>query len=213
MGARFPEATAEAGAPAEHAPTARGRRRREAIVDAATELFDQRGFHATSIDDIGAAAGISGPGLYRHFGSKDELLIAVFDRIWDRLRPAVEAAADRPPTEAIGLLVDAHVDLAVDDSAALLLLIRELRNVPDGYQRAAARNRRRYVDAWVAPILALHPELGEPGARTVALAAHGCIDSAAITPEVGEREIRRNHLRRLATALVTGAGRTVEAPQ
>ena len=196
-------APAEAGTRSGRAPTARGRRRREAIVDAATALFDQQGFHATSIDDIGAAAGISGPGLYRHFGSKDELLIAVFDRIWDRLRPAVEGAADLPAEEALALLVDAHVDLAVDDSAALMLLIRELRNVPEGYQRAAARNHARYVDAWVRPILALHPDLDEPGARVVAHAAHGCLDSAAINPGVGDPDGRRAQLRGLALGVIT----------
>lgn len=184
------------------APTAHGRRRREAIVDAATDLFDRRGFHATSMDDIGAAAGISGPGLYRHFRSKDELLIAVFDRIWDRLRPAVEAADGTAAEEALARLVDAHLDLAVDDSAALMLLIRELRNVPEGYQRAAARNHRRYVDAWVGPIRALHPALDDEQARTVAHAAHGCLDSAAINPGVGDRSDRRARLRALAMALV-----------
>lgn len=189
--------------PPDEAPTAHGQRRREAIVDAATILFDRGGFHATSMDDIGAAAGISGPGLYRHFASKDELLIAVFDRIWDRLRPAVEAAAGAPPREALRLLVDAHVDLAVDDSAALMLLIRELRNVPEGYQRAAARNHRRYVDAWVAPIVALRPGLDDEQARVVAHAAHGCLDSAAINPGVGGLADRRDRLRALALTMVS----------
>lgn len=196
---------ARAGEAAGRAPTARGRRRREQIVDAATELFDQQGFHATSIDDIGAAAGISGPGLYRHFGSKDDLLIAVFDRIWDRLRPAVENAADLPAEEALALLVDAHVDLAVDDSAALMLLIRELRNVPEGYQRAAARNHARYVDAWVRPIQGLHA-LDDADARVVAHAAHGCLDSAAINPGVGDPDERRERLRGLAMTLITRGG-------
>lgn len=185
------------------APTARGRRRREAIVDAATALFDAQGFHGTSIDDIGAAAGISGPGLYRHFDGKDAILTAVFDRIWVRLRPAVEDAADRPPREALETLIDAHVDLALADSAALMLLIRELRHVPEDYQRLAARNHGRYVEAWTTPIHRLHDgALEEDEARAVALAAHGLIDSAARQPDVIPPEARRPLLRRLAREVV-----------
>lgn len=191
--------------PVDAPPTARGRRRREAIVDAATALFDAQGFHGTSIDDIGAAAGISGPGLYRHFDGKDAVLTAVFDRIWDRLRPAVEAARDLPPVEALHVLVDAHVDLALDDAAALMLLVRELRHVPADYQRLAARNHGRYVDAWAGPVRALADgELSEDEARAVALAAHGLIDSAAVHPGILGATARRPLLRRLALEAVVG---------
>ncbi|MGH3950933.1 MAG: helix-turn-helix domain-containing protein, partial [Pseudonocardiaceae bacterium] len=48
--------------------------RREQILAAAAELFAQHGFHGVGIDDIGAAVGISGPALYRHFRSKDAML-------------------------------------------------------------------------------------------------------------------------------------------
>jgi AcrR family transcriptional regulator len=57
------------GGPAPAAPT-----RREQILAAAAELFAHRGFHGVGIDDIGAAVGISGPGVYRHFRSKDAVL-------------------------------------------------------------------------------------------------------------------------------------------
>jgi AcrR family transcriptional regulator len=191
--------TAPGSAPA---ATARGRRRREAIVDAATALFDAHGFHATSMDDIGAAAGISGPGLYRHVGSKDDLLIAVLDRLWDRLRPAVDRAVEVEPTEALRGLVAAHARLAVEDPAALMLLVRELRNAPPDYQALARRNHQRYVDAWVAPLRTLHPELDGDGARVLAHAAHGLLDSAAINPHVGAAALRREQLEALALRLV-----------
>lgn len=182
------------------APTARGRRRREAILDAATSLFDERGFPGTSIDDIGAAAGITGPGLYRHFASKDAILSAVFDRLWRRLRPAVEAADVLVPGEALEVLVDAHVDLALEDPAAIMLLVRELRHVPVDYQRTAARTHRRYVDAWMRPLQAARPGLTDDDARTTALAVHGLIDSAAITPDAAPVGPRRDVLRHLAHA-------------
>lgn len=198
-----PAAVGAAGPPAPaHAPTERGRRRREAILDAATALFDERGYPGTSIDDIGAAAGITGPGLYRHFASKDAILTAVFDRLWRRLRPAVEAADVLAPVEALDTLIDAHVDLAIGDPAAIMLLLRELRHVPEDYQRTAVRTHRRYVDAWVRPLRAWRPEVSPGDARTTALAVHGLIDSAAVTPDAAPGATRRDLLRRLArTAL------------
>lgn len=184
------------------APTAHGQRRRERIVDAAAAAFDRNGFHGASIDDIGVAAGISGPGLYRHFDSKDALLTAVFDRIWDRLRPAVDAAGDLPPRAALERLVDAHVELATEHAVALRLLLRERRHVPDWYRRAAERNHRRYVDAWTDPLLALHPHLDPSDARSLVLAIHGLIDSAASHPGDVDASSRAALLRRAARSLV-----------
>lgn len=193
--------------PAPPAATARGRRRREVIVDVATALFDRHGFHGTSIDDIGTAAGISGPGLYRHFGGKDEILTAVFDRIWERLRPAAERSRELPPDEALDALVEAHLDLAIEDPAALLLLTRELRHVPDSYQQLAGRNHARYVEAWAEPLRRRDPSLDEEGARAVALGVHGLIDSAARRPDLVSPASRRDLLRRAARAVLsTGAG-------
>lgn len=160
--------------------TDRGRARRARILAAATRLFDERGFHATSMDDVGAAAGISGPGLYRHVGSKDELLTAVFDGLWTRLRPAAEEAASSSPRDALTGLARAHAGLVVDDPAGLRLLLRELRHVPDAYQRLAGRTHRRWVDAWVVPLRALRPTLSEDDARVLVLAAHGALDAVSV---------------------------------
>ena len=61
----------------------RGAARREAILTAAAELFAERGYAAVGMDDIGAAAGVTGPAIYRHFGAKASVLTAVFDRVID----------------------------------------------------------------------------------------------------------------------------------
>ena len=53
--------------------------RREHLVATAVDLFSEHGFHATGIDAILAKAGVSKKTLYRHFRSKDELLVAVLD--------------------------------------------------------------------------------------------------------------------------------------
>lgn len=177
------------------APTERGRKRREMIIEAATRLFHAQGFHATSMDEIGAAAGITGPGLYRHFPSKDDILLAVFDRIWELLRGAIERTADLPPGDALEVLIDAHTTLALDQGEALMLLVGELRHVPDYYRRAAERNDVRYTDTWAEAIIKLHPELNLEEARAVARSLIGLIGSAARGGATGDvSSVRRRQL-------------------
>ncbi|HSK23958.1 MAG TPA: TetR/AcrR family transcriptional regulator [Egicoccus sp.] len=185
--------------------TARGRRRREELLDAAEQLFLDQGFHGTSVDDLGAAAGISGPGLYRHFASKDALLMAVLDRIWAQLRPAIDTAAGQEPDEALTTLLEAQLELAMGQPSALVLLVRELRHLDLEYRRLAARNHRRYVDAWVDALRRRTPHLTDEDARSTVLAVHGLIDSVAINPEARHVAQRRDWLRELATAVVDRA--------
>lgn len=189
--------------PAAVPATARGRARREAILDAAAHAFLERGFHATSIDEVGAAAGISGPGVYRHVASKDALLMAVLDRMWTTgFKPAVTAAAQLPAREALTALIDTHVALVFDQRDALLLLGRELRHLPSDYRHRADRNVRRYVDAWVGPLRELRPDVDDADARSIAIALHGAIDSAARTPDVAPVARRAQLLRSLAHGMV-----------
>jgi AcrR family transcriptional regulator len=189
--------------------TVRGQRRREAVLDAAAALFLEHGFHGTSVDDLGAAAGISGPGLYRHFASKDALLMAVLDRLWAELRPALDRVGRLPPSDAVDLLLEAHLDLALGQPDAVVLLIRELRHLPDDYRARSRRNHRRYVDAWAAAVQGAHPELDLETARSVTLAVHGLIDSAALRPLVltdgPPRGDQRALLERLARSVLHDA--------
>ena len=196
-------------APSVAARTDRGRRRREAVLDAAAELFLDRGFHGTSVDDVGAAAGISGPGLYRHFRSKDELLMAVLDRLWQQLRPALDEAAALEAKAGVERLLEAQLDLAFEQPAALVLLVRELRHLPDDYRSRARRNHRRYLDAWADALIAVRGDLDRDTARSIASALHGLIDSAAlhrtvITGGLGQAR-QRDLLERSARAVLADA--------
>src|SRR5919109_1419120 len=72
--------------------------RRGELIAAAARLFAARGYYAVTVDDLGEALGISGPALYRHFSSKQALLVAVFDQVIEiqreQLREALDAATD-----------------------------------------------------------------------------------------------------------------------
>ena len=59
--------------------------RRQQLLATAAELFAARGFHGVSVGDIGAACGVSGPALYRHFPSKDAMLAEMLVSISEEL--------------------------------------------------------------------------------------------------------------------------------
>ena len=78
--------------------------RRDQILATAAELFAARGFHGVSVADLGAACGISGPALYKHFPSKDamlaEMLVSISDELLEVGRQRVAAASDPPRPSA-----------------------------------------------------------------------------------------------------------------
>lgn len=85
--------------------------RRRLIEDAATQLFAERGYVATTIDDIVAAAGVTKPILYRHFESKQDLVMTLLQRHRDELAAApldaLLTSADRPFAERLDAMLEA----------------------------------------------------------------------------------------------------------
>ena len=62
-------------------PQRRDPRRRQRILSAAAELVAERGYHEVGMADIGAAAGVTGSAIYRHFDGKSAVLVAMFDHV------------------------------------------------------------------------------------------------------------------------------------
>src|SRR6476659_8413404 len=93
----------------------RRRSRREEILAIAVGLFAARGYHGVSMDDIGAAAGVTGPALYHHFAGKEAMLAAALNPVSESLLAGGRARlAEHQSSPAAGLaaLVDFHVDFA-----------------------------------------------------------------------------------------------------
>src|ERR1022692_2575939 len=76
-------------------PATRPPDRKEAILRASATLFAQKGFAAVGIDDIGAAVGITGPAIYRHFPGKDAVLTAVILSLLDEFVAGAKAVDER----------------------------------------------------------------------------------------------------------------------
>jgi AcrR family transcriptional regulator len=163
-------------------PPASAGNRREAILQAALDLFRQRGYHSVGIDEIGTAAGISGPGVYRHFANKAAVLVALFDSITERMLMAAEdiEKIDCPPGQKLDRLVTYHVATAVEERGLLTVWIQDRRSLPPADEERIRSRQVEYTAIWVAALAGLRPELGPAAAETVVHAALGAVNSIAL---------------------------------
>ena len=164
--------------------TPRGERR-ERILASATSLFEENGFHGAGIDDIAAAAGVTGPAIYRHFKNKDAVLVALFDRLAERLAAILATVATRDGRDGLETLVRLHVRLAFDERALIVVYISEERNLPDAERRRVRRFQRAYVEAWADLLAPRRPDLSADERRTAVHAAIGLLNSTGYRRQVG----------------------------
>lgn len=166
--------------------------RREQIIEVAAALFAERGFHGVSVLDLGAAMGISGAALYKHFASKEALLGEMLIGISGQLlaegqRRADGAAADRPQ-EVLTSLIGWHVEFALSHPALITVQLRDLASLAEGDRRTVRRLQRKYVELWVGSIRAA---LGgdEARARSAAHAVFGLINSTPHSAHLGPAQM------------------------
>ncbi len=171
-------------------------------------MFAARGYHAVGIDDIGAAAGISGPGVYRHFVSKQALLEALCDRAMTRmLEGARRTRFSTPdPTAALESLVDLHVDFAVAERTLLGVWAREQRALSDDVRRSLRRRQREYERVWRAALAALRDDLDEPEVAVVVVATLALLNATALAEVAVDPPRLRSLLRRMALAALLSQG-------
>jgi AcrR family transcriptional regulator len=161
------------------AGTRRKRRpfRRDQILDAAVQLFHERGYHATGMDDIGAAAGITGPGIYRHFRNKEDILETAMQQAADQVMSKVaEVIKDsESPGQVLEGLVENFVVslLAYPELSAVVLT--ERRVLPEPTQSLFDKAERSHLQEWVHALAALRPELSATEARFIVHSTAGLI--------------------------------------
>ena len=190
--------------------TSRGRQksdRRSQLLAAAEQLIAERGFVAVRIEDIGAAAGVSGPAVYRHFPGKEALLVELLVGISTRLLAGAQSVlADNPdPTAALDSLIEFHLDFALTEPDLIRIQDRDLANLPTAAQRQVRRAQRRYVEIWVSALRALDPRLGEDQARVMAHAAFGLLNSTPHSMKPASPEGSRDVLRAMTIAALSSA--------
>jgi AcrR family transcriptional regulator len=131
------------------APTRRsekGRQTHERILDAAEEVFGDRGFEGTTLRDVADRVGIRIPSLYNHFDSKEAIYAAVLERsIAPILRTLVESAVDRGERGNPEDILEQTLKLLALRPALPRLVLHETL---DG-----GRHLRRMLEAWLGPLL------------------------------------------------------------
>lgn len=153
--------------------------RRSQLLAAAEQLIAERGFLAVRLEDIGAAAGVSGPAIYRHFPSKEALLVELLVGVSTRLLEGGQSVVDGSTGAADALegLIEFHLDFALGEPDLIRIQDRDLANLPAAAQRQVRRAQRRYVETWVSVLRDLNPRLEEDRARVMAHAAFGLLNS------------------------------------
>lgn len=181
-------------------------RRRRELLALSADLFAQRGYANVTVDDIGEAAGISGPALYHHFASKEallgEMLIGISQYLLDGGRRVVAESED-----PIHDLVAFHAEFAVDDRSLITVHFRDLVHAR-AEDRSRVRNlQARYVALWADELQERSPHLERRQAQAAVHAAFGLINS---TPFSGR--LPRTEMLSLLRAMATAALDRVASP-
>jgi AcrR family transcriptional regulator len=190
------------------ATAARRRSRRDEILDIAVGLFAARGYHGVSMDDIGSAAGVTGPALYHHFAGKEAMLVAALIPVSEGLlEGGRRRVAEHPddPAAILASLIDFHVEFALNNPAVIAVHLHELDRLPEEPRRQIRRLQRLYVEEWVAVLTALRPELSAGEARVLAHAAFGLMNSTPFLGGEVDRHRRAVLLRAATLAALRGS--------
>ena len=177
---RAPDPHPRSSGPVGPTLSARGAARREAIVAAAAELFAENGYAAVGMDDIGAAAGVTGPAIYRHFEAKAAVLTEVFDRIIGTVDTEADPNEDSPagpdgltdadPAVRLRRQVERYAAGVSRQRQLMAVFVREVHHLPPDHRDRLRDRQRALVGRWRRLLADAHPEWSTEEVRT---AVHG----------------------------------------
>jgi AcrR family transcriptional regulator len=123
---------------------------RDEILEAAAHIFSQKGYHASSMQDIAEAVSLQKASLYHHVHSKQEILLALLDRALDLLIERLEGvlAAPLAPEEKLRAAIISYVEALTEHRQLAAILLLEHRSLePDLRERHIPR-RDRFEGLW-----------------------------------------------------------------
>jgi AcrR family transcriptional regulator len=158
-------------------------------VAIAADLFAERGYAGVTVDDIGDAAGISGPALYHHFMSKEallgEMLIGISEFLLHGGREVVAAGGD----DVLERLVHFHAEFAVDDRSLITVHFRDLVHTSTADHDRVRSLQGEYVALWTAAVRRRRPEYSAEVAAAAAHAVFGLINSTPFSARLPRNEM------------------------
>jgi AcrR family transcriptional regulator len=181
--------------------------RRSALLHAAADLFAVRGFERVSLEDLGAAVGVSGPAVYRHFANKQAVLAALLVDVSRELVAGADAviAQSTNPTTALRSLIAFHVEFALANADVIVVQDRDLDSLAGADRDLVRSLQRGYIEAWVGVLEAVHPATPTAELRIRARATFGLINSTPHSARTSPKAAVRTLLESMAFAALTSA--------
>jgi AcrR family transcriptional regulator len=130
--------------------TAIGAARKDQILEIAAELFSRRGYHATTMRDLGERAGLLPGSLYAHFSGKEEILYQIVMAAARQFLGGMEAltAVPAPPDEKFRRAMRAHIEVVANDLEGARVFLHEWTALRGRRRAEIRRLRRRYELLW-----------------------------------------------------------------
>ena len=160
-------------------------RRRRLIVDAAVQLFIEKGFHKTTTRQIAAATGLSIGSLYEYVASKEDILYLVCDAIHEEVERVVsgafsKAAGDR---SAVEWMIRDYFLVCDRMSDHILLIYQETRTLPAKWRKRVLENEVRMTGLFVSVLARIIPseDLPQFQESAIELIAH----NISVAPKAG----------------------------
>lgn len=181
--------------------------RPERLIVAAAHLFNTRGYAAVGIEDIGAAAGISGPSIYHHFGSKSDLLTEIVERNeqWIRLYTSRAMMMGSSTEESLELILRSYAQFAAEQPDLVGTAVTEVIHLPPEYAARFRKTHRDGIVRWARLLQVARPELELDVARVQVQAVTTIVNDAV-------RNERLRHRPDLVDALVSVGNQVMSAP-
>ena len=181
--------------------------KRDAVLLAAVKMFNQRGFHATSLDDVAASLGVSKPLIYHYLGAKDQVLFECMRIGVKQLQEAAEEVSREPGTgmERLKKFLRRYAECMMDDFSRCVIRTGDEALSPES--RVPFRALKSEVDQAMRQLIAAAAADGSARVEDVKLTAFtfaGALNWAARWQEPGGKLKPAEIAERMVEILVRG---------
>jgi AcrR family transcriptional regulator len=193
-------------APGKGAQTPRGVKRRDIVLKVAAKLFSEKGFDSVSINDIGLAAGITGPAIYRYFVSKEALLVSVYDYLHAKESDGIKSILSEEigPWESLERMLAFQIALALDEAEKIRIVNNEERHLPTKEAGDVRAERRSFTSVWTDMVGRARPDLARFECEMTVHAVFALINSITLhRGEITDVARTREHLLAMAMSTVS----------
>ena len=182
---------------------------RQEILRTAARLFQQRGYDATSMNDVAAALKLSKGGLYHHFQSKDEILFEIMNHAMEMTQERVIAPVRgiAEPVERLRALIRLHIEVVLSPrDREITVMLHENHPLPPTLRKRINHRKKEYVhfvESLIADVQRTRAAKGAVSPRAAAFALLGMINWIYQWYKP-EGELQANHLIPQFTELLFG---------